>query len=165
MIWASILEWQQLCDVEICLFSANTLPGNRQSLETHPKEMDIDVREELLRFHSTHYSSNLMTLVVLGRETLDELAGWIQGLFSPVINNNFSITEYSDHPFSDNELQVHLPLLCFRCELCVQHHSLDVVDRHSCGTGSSWSGFGQTSFLHRFFACTSHNLAGQKCVS
>ncbi len=64
------------------------------------------MREELLRFHSTHYSSNLMVLVVLGRETLDELAERVQGLFSPVVNKKFPITEYSDHPYSDNELQV-----------------------------------------------------------
>ncbi len=80
--------------------------GNLQTLETRPKELEVDVREELLRFHSTHYSSNLMTLVVLGRESLDELAGWVRGLFAPVVNKNLPVMEYSDHPFSNNELQV-----------------------------------------------------------
>ena len=41
--------------------------GNKYTLETKPQELGIDVREELLKFHSNYYSSNVMSLVVLGR--------------------------------------------------------------------------------------------------
>ena len=41
--------------------------GNKVTLETRPLELGLDVREELIKFHSQHYSSNLMTLAVLGR--------------------------------------------------------------------------------------------------
>ena len=41
--------------------------GNRETLDTIPSQKGINVREELLKFHSTHYSSNLMCLSVLGR--------------------------------------------------------------------------------------------------
>ena len=47
--------------------SSTYSPGNKQTLEITPRKNGIDVRKELLRFHSTHYSANLMCLTVLGR--------------------------------------------------------------------------------------------------
>uniref|UniRef100_A0A8C4J9M3 Insulin-degrading enzyme n=1 Tax=Dromaius novaehollandiae TaxID=8790 RepID=A0A8C4J9M3_DRONO len=41
--------------------------GNKLTLETRPTKEGIDVRQELLKFHSTYYSSNLMAICVLGR--------------------------------------------------------------------------------------------------
>lgn len=43
------------------------LIGNKLTLETRPSKEGVDVRQELLKFHSTYYSSNLMGLCVLGR--------------------------------------------------------------------------------------------------
>uniref|UniRef100_H3CAE5 Peptidase M16 N-terminal domain-containing protein n=2 Tax=Tetraodon nigroviridis TaxID=99883 RepID=H3CAE5_TETNG len=51
--------------------------GNKLTLETRPSQQGIDVRQELLHFHSTYYSSNLMGLCVLGRESLDELTSMV----------------------------------------------------------------------------------------
>ena len=50
-----------LCNNVVCC------QGNRETLDTIPSQKGINVREELLKFHSTHYSSNLMCLSVLGR--------------------------------------------------------------------------------------------------
>ncbi|RXM36269.1 Insulin-degrading enzyme [Acipenser ruthenus] len=41
--------------------------GNKLTLETRPSKEGIDIRQELLKFHSNSYSSNLMALCVLGR--------------------------------------------------------------------------------------------------
>lgn len=41
--------------------------GNKFTLETRPNQEGVDVRQELLKFHSTYYSSNLMAVCVLGR--------------------------------------------------------------------------------------------------
>jgi insulysin len=41
--------------------------GNKETLDTIPKERGIQVREELLKFHKKWYSANLMSLVVLGQ--------------------------------------------------------------------------------------------------
>ncbi|XP_053548914.1 insulin-degrading enzyme [Bombina bombina] len=41
--------------------------GNKLTLETSPTQQGVDIREELLKFHSTYYSSNLMCLSILGR--------------------------------------------------------------------------------------------------
>jgi insulysin len=43
------------------------LAGNKYTLETRPKEMNLDTRDELLKFHSKYYSSNMMALAVLGK--------------------------------------------------------------------------------------------------
>lgn len=41
--------------------------GNRETLDILPKEKGINVREELLKFHNTWYSSNIMALSILGK--------------------------------------------------------------------------------------------------
>lgn len=41
--------------------------GNKYTLKTAPKEKNINIREELLKFHSEWYSSNIMALAVLGK--------------------------------------------------------------------------------------------------
>lgn len=56
----------------------------RQTLGEEPKEKGVDIREELLKFHSKYYSSNLMRLVVLGKAGLDELQAMAVEKFSPV---------------------------------------------------------------------------------
>jgi len=49
-----------------------------------PKANGVDIREQLLEFHSKYYSANLMRLVVLGREPLDELEKMVTELFSSI---------------------------------------------------------------------------------
>ncbi len=41
--------------------------GNKDTLDVIPKEIGLNVREELLKFHSKFYSANLMGLCVLGK--------------------------------------------------------------------------------------------------
>lgn len=41
--------------------------GNLQTLKIEPEKQNLSVREELLKFHSKYYSSNLMSLVLLGK--------------------------------------------------------------------------------------------------
>ena len=45
-----------------------------------------DAREDLLAFYAKHYSANQMTLVVLGREPLDELQAMVSARFGAVEN-------------------------------------------------------------------------------
>ncbi|XP_061645273.1 insulin-degrading enzyme isoform X3 [Phyllopteryx taeniolatus] len=79
--------------------------GNKLTLETRPSTDGIDVRQELLEFHSTYYSSNLMGLCVLGRESLDELTSMVVKLFGEVENKSVPIPEFPDHPFHDQYLK------------------------------------------------------------
>jgi len=54
--------------------------GNLQTLSGGT----TDIREDLLKFYDAHYSSNLMTLVVLGPQRLDELADIVESRFAAV---------------------------------------------------------------------------------
>ena len=54
--------------------------GNRRSLSAE------GVRSALVQFHASHYSSNLMSLAVLGRETLEALEALVAPLFAAVHN-------------------------------------------------------------------------------
>ncbi|XP_055018811.1 insulin-degrading enzyme isoform X2 [Boleophthalmus pectinirostris] len=79
--------------------------GNKLTLETRPSKEGIDIRQELLKFHSTFYSSNLMGLCVLGRESLDELTAMVVNLFGEVENKNVPIPEFPEHPFQEEHLR------------------------------------------------------------
>eukprot|EP01116_Phalansterium_solitarium_P023737 TRINITY_DN846_c2_g1_i2.p1 TRINITY_DN846_c2_g1~~TRINITY_DN846_c2_g1_i2.p1 ORF type:complete len:370 (-),score=97.81 TRINITY_DN846_c2_g1_i2:123-1088(-) len=62
--------------------------GNLKSLRDDPQANGVDVQRELLRFHDTHYSSNLMKLAVLGKESLDELQALVTPIFSTIKEND-----------------------------------------------------------------------------
>ncbi|XP_058236910.1 insulin-degrading enzyme isoform X2 [Hemibagrus wyckioides] len=79
--------------------------GNKLTLETWPSQKGIDIRQELLKFHSTFYSSNLMGLCVLGRESLDELESMVVKLFGEVENKSVPIPEFPQHPFQEEHLR------------------------------------------------------------
>ncbi|KAK7811466.1 hypothetical protein U0070_008667, partial [Myodes glareolus] len=78
---------------------------NKYTLETRPNQEGIDVRQELLKFHSTYYSSNLMAICVLGRESLDDLTDLVVKLFSEVENKNVPLPEFPEHPFQEEHLR------------------------------------------------------------
>lgn len=62
-------------------------PGNRfavGSLETLSNEPAGALRKDMIAFYNTHYSANLMKLVVLGKEPLAELKQWVTRYFSAI---------------------------------------------------------------------------------
>lgn len=80
--------------------------GNKDTLDVIPKEKGIQVREELLKFHQKWYSANLMTLAILGQESLDDLEKLCVDLFAEVENRNVPSPEWKEHPFGVEQLQV-----------------------------------------------------------
>lgn len=62
--------------------------GNLQTLRDEPEKRGIEVRQKFMEFYERHYSANRMKLVVLGRESLDELETWVGELFSEVQNKD-----------------------------------------------------------------------------
>ncbi|XP_064631223.1 insulin-degrading enzyme-like isoform X2 [Lineus longissimus] len=80
--------------------------GNKYTLETRPKELNLDTRDELLKFHSKYYSSNLMALAVLGKESLDDLTEMVVNLFSQVENKNLEVPEWKDHPYGPDQCKL-----------------------------------------------------------
>lgn len=62
--------------------------GNLQTLKEDPEKKGVKIREEFIRFYERHYSANRMKLVVLGRESLEDLEQWVVELFSEVKNKD-----------------------------------------------------------------------------
>jgi insulysin len=56
------------------------------SLETLADRPEHPVRNDLLKFYGENYSANIMTLVVIGRESLDELQKMVGARFADVPN-------------------------------------------------------------------------------
>ncbi|MEH6637833.1 MAG: insulinase family protein [Porticoccaceae bacterium] len=61
------------------------------SLETLADREQDPVREDLLAFYQQYYSANLMTLVVLGKEPLDQLQSMVESRFKNVKNQDTAI--------------------------------------------------------------------------
>ena len=74
------------------------------SLETLADLPGKPVREDLLEFYTEHYSANRMRLVVLGRESLDELEGMVDAMFSGVANRNSVLPPIDAPLFVDAQL-------------------------------------------------------------
>lgn len=62
--------------------------GNLQTLKEEPEKRGLDVRSEFIKAYDKHYSANRMKLVVLGRESLDELESFVSEFFRDVKNKD-----------------------------------------------------------------------------
>ncbi|KAG0214048.1 Insulinase (Peptidase M16) [Mortierella sp. GBA30] len=78
--------------------------GNLETLQDAPGREGIDVRDELIEFHSRYYSANIMKLVILGREPLDQLADWAIEKFSAVRNLGITPPANTNAPWTAKEL-------------------------------------------------------------
>ncbi|KAJ1801195.1 metalloprotease [Coemansia sp. RSA 2399] len=77
--------------------------GNYQTLSGAAKSMGVDLRERLLEFHSKYYSSDIMKLVVVGRDTLDQMTEWVVSKFSPIPSKGLTKPLFKGHPMTPNE--------------------------------------------------------------
>ncbi|HET8710462.1 MAG TPA: insulinase family protein, partial [Spongiibacteraceae bacterium] len=62
--------------------------GNLDTLADRPEH---PVRDDLIKFYRENYSSNLMTLVVIGREPLDQLQTMVTSRFAAIPNHHRTI--------------------------------------------------------------------------
>lgn len=84
-----------------CHFST----GSLEILKTAPEARGVDVRQKFMDFHAKHYSANRMKLVVLGRESLDELEEWAADLFAGVKNKDLPQKRWEDElPYRKEDL-------------------------------------------------------------
>ncbi|OQV24525.1 Insulin-degrading enzyme [Hypsibius exemplaris] len=82
--------------------------GSKATLWFNPLKEGVRVREELLKFHDTYYSSNIMCLVVIGKESLDALTEMVGGMFSLVPNKHVVIPHWKDAPFKTEHFKTQL---------------------------------------------------------
>ncbi|KAJ2718919.1 metalloprotease [Coemansia sp. Benny D115] len=74
--------------------------GNLESLRGSAGEQKHGLCEHLKKFHSTYYSSDIMSLVVAGDHTLDQLTEWAVSLFSPIQSKGNNVPSYPFHHFN-----------------------------------------------------------------
>lgn len=79
--------------------------GNLETLRDAPRKRGLDIRREFMDFHDKHYSANRMKLVVLGKESLDELESWVAELFVDVKNKDLPPNRWPGvQPYSEKEV-------------------------------------------------------------
>lgn len=83
--------------------------GNLQTLPIE-SEQHGSLRQQLLKFYQRYYSANLMTLVVVGKESLDELEAMIEERFAAVPNKNVSIANIDTPMFSEGTLPLYVEI-------------------------------------------------------
>lgn len=65
-------------------------------------------REQLIAFYRRHYSANLMTLAVVGREPLVQLQHWVTRLFSAIPNRDAELPRFDAPYFEPHTLPARL---------------------------------------------------------
>jgi hypothetical protein len=71
--------------------------GSRETLETQPKELGLDVAAFLLRFFRDHYVASRATLVVIGNEDLRALDRWVSP-FSSIMSQRSGASHAKYYP-------------------------------------------------------------------
>ncbi len=77
--------------------------GNAQTLGTEDMQ---HLRQALINFYRKHYSANLMTLVVLGREPLETLRRWVERYFGAIPDRDVPRRRIHQPLFLDSQKQV-----------------------------------------------------------
>ena len=77
----------------------------------NPLKKGIHVRDELIKFHAKYYSSNIMTLAVLGSQPIEELKNIIVDKFSGIVNKEVNIPRYCEGPYLAEHLQVRVDVV------------------------------------------------------
>ena len=81
--------------------------GNHETLGDRNGQ---SIREEVVDFHCQKYSSDLMTLAVIGPQSLDELEQWVSETFSSIPNRNLA-NKSLETPYLDDDstaIMVHI---------------------------------------------------------
>nr|OQO25547.1 hypothetical protein B0A51_06866 [Rachicladosporium sp. CCFEE 5018] len=78
--------------------------GNYDTLHDKPLARGVKIRDEFIGFYKRNYSANRMKLVLLGRESLDELEKWVCELFSDVEDQNLPQNRWDGIPIYENKM-------------------------------------------------------------
>ncbi|XP_053668951.1 insulin-degrading enzyme [Anopheles marshallii] len=78
--------------------------GNKETLSESPKQNNINVRNELIKFCNTWYSSNIMSLAVFGQASLDQLEAMVVKLFGQIENKRVVAPTWPEMPYDNDQL-------------------------------------------------------------
>ncbi len=74
------------------------------NLDTLADREGSNIRDELISFYNRFYSSNIMSVAIIGREPLDQLEKWAREKFSAVPNRNASKQKFDRPLYAKDEL-------------------------------------------------------------
>ena len=78
------------------------------NIHTLADKAQTPVRDELIAMYQNYYSANLMTLVVLGRQNIEQLKAMVSSRFSNIVDKQVQIKPYR-HPYVDaQKLPLHI---------------------------------------------------------
>ena len=83
--------------------------GDTRSLEQRPAAAGIDMAEKLRDFHSTYYSSRLMSMCILGLEPLDTLQAWAEEVGARLPSHHVARPSFEDAPLPFERTTVPAP--------------------------------------------------------
>ncbi|KAJ2738402.1 metalloprotease, partial [Coemansia sp. BCRC 34301] len=78
--------------------------GNTQTLRDAAKDLGLDLRDELIKFHDKYYSADIMRLVVVGNYSLDALTELVASKFSDVESKGDARPRFGIPPVGKAEL-------------------------------------------------------------
>ncbi len=75
--------------------------GSRHTLRDRPDDPDgMTARQKLIEFYAQHYSADIMTLAVVGREPLDQLQRWVTELFAGIPDRDAQAQRFTQPYFT-----------------------------------------------------------------
>ena len=77
--------------------------GTSKTLQAH-----VDLRDQVIEFWKTHYSANIMKLVVLGKDSLEDLERMVRDKFSAIENKQIGPPNWSGKPYEPETLATRL---------------------------------------------------------
>lgn len=101
------------------------------------QEKGLNIRDELLKFHQEWYSSNIMGLAVLGKQSLDELEALVLKFFTPILNKSIAAPSWTSHPYTaeNNQTKTFLTPVKDLRNLYITFPIPDQHDNHKFGAG------------------------------
>jgi len=78
------------------------------------KTLAGDVRPDLVQFYDSYYSANMMSLVVEGKESVEELKAMVEAKFAEVPNKDVKPASFNDSVFAENSLPAQLSVKCLK---------------------------------------------------
>ena len=94
-------------DHRFCKFKC----GNKETLFNIPVHRGQNIQTEVLKFYKKYYSSNIMSLAVCGRESLDKLAEMVVPLFSQVENKCIPVPICTENPIRNIDTQLQIDMV------------------------------------------------------
>lgn len=74
----------------------------------------MDLRAEAMKFFSHNYSSNLMSLVIIGTQPTQQLAMIAEEYFSSIRNNYLKVKSWSKSPYGPEHLRTKVDIVPIR---------------------------------------------------